>query len=194
MRRFSGFLVLVVIIFGNIGGWWLLNRPRNGVPWEGEISSISFMPYRKDDNPFENKFPTPDSIDEDLTLLSKAVGSVRIYNATEAENSQVIPRLAAQHGLRVTAGANLRGAWNNGNLPIDRPFNNLDGDEQKQVTLETEFLFMEHQVIWDHIVYFLRGDSFFVEDFAFNEEMYIEPDRLWFGVLPAGITRVWPDF
>ena len=100
MRRFSGFLVLVVIIFGNIGGWWLLNRPRNGVPWEGEISSISFMPYRKDDNPFENKFPTPDSIDEDLTLLSKAVGSVRIYNATEAENSQVIPRLAAQHGLR----------------------------------------------------------------------------------------------
>jgi hypothetical protein len=60
--------------------------------------------------------------------------------------------------------------------------------------METEFLFMERQVIWDRIVYFLRGNSFFVEDFAFDEEMYIEPDRLWFGVLPAGITRVWPDF
>ena len=108
MRRLSGFFVLVVIIFGNLGGWWLLNRPKNGVPWEGTINSITFAAYRKDDNPLENKFPTPESIDSDLTLISKAVANVRIYNATEAENSLLIPKLAAQHGMHVTAGTNLR--------------------------------------------------------------------------------------
>jgi exo-beta-1,3-glucanase (GH17 family)/cellulose synthase/poly-beta-1,6-N-acetylglucosamine synthase-like glycosyltransferase len=147
MRRFSGFLVLLVIILGNIGGWWLLNRPRNGVPWEGEIKSISFMGYRKDDNPFEGRYPTPESIASDLTLVSSAVGSIRIYNATKAENTTLIPALAAQHGLRVTAGANLRGNWNNGDLPIDKPQNQLSGDDQKAVNLELKFLALNEEEI-----------------------------------------------
>jgi len=147
MRRLSGVVVLILIVLGNLGGWWLLNRPKNGVPWEGTISSISFNAYRKDDDPFAGRYPTPESLDSDLTLISKAVGNIRIYNATEAENSQVIPRLAAQHGMRVTAGALLRGAWNNGNLPIDRNFNSLNGDEQKQVNLETMFLFQNEEEI-----------------------------------------------
>jgi cellulose synthase/poly-beta-1,6-N-acetylglucosamine synthase-like glycosyltransferase/exo-beta-1,3-glucanase (GH17 family) len=147
MRRLSGVLVLIVIIIGNLGGWWLLNRPKNGVPWEGTINSISFFPYRKDDNPLENRFPTPESIDSDLSLISPAVGSVRIYNATEAENSQVIPALAARHGLRVTAGAWLRGIWNRGELPIDRPASQLSGDDQKSVSLEMKFLFQNEEEI-----------------------------------------------
>ena len=147
MRRLSGVLVLIVIIMGNLGGWWLLNRPKNGVPWEGTINSISFYPYRKDDNPFENKFPTPESIDKDLALVSAAVGSVRIYNPWPDQNSTVIPGLAAQHGLRVTAGADLRGAWSNGQLPIDRPFNQLNGDEQKAVTFEMKALFQNEEEI-----------------------------------------------
>jgi cellulose synthase/poly-beta-1,6-N-acetylglucosamine synthase-like glycosyltransferase len=147
MRRLSGVLVLIIIVVGNLGGWWLLNRPKNGVPWEGTINSISFFPYRKDDDPFQNKFPTPESIDKDLTLISSAVGSVRIYNPWPEQNSPLIPGLAAQHGLRVTAGADLRGIWNRGELPIDRPLNQLNGDDQKSVTLEMKFLFQNEEEI-----------------------------------------------
>jgi len=137
MRRFSGFIVLLVIILGNIGGWWLLNRPRNGVPWEGQVKSISFMPFRKDDNPFENRFPTPVSIADDIALVAGTVGAIRIYNASHAEGSDLIPALAAAHGLRVTAGANIRGMVSDPALNLDKPAGAWNGDSLSQ---EMKFL------------------------------------------------------
>src|ERR1700678_4170979 len=103
MHRFSGFIVLLVIIVGNIGGWWLLNRPRNGVPWEGQIKSISFEAYGKDDSFFEQRYPKPDAIAKDVAMIAKTVGGIRLYTALQGHD--VIPALAAKYGLHVTAGA-----------------------------------------------------------------------------------------
>jgi len=50
LRRLSGLAVLLIIVLGNLGVWWLMNRPHSDVAWHGEIRSISFSPYRKDDD------------------------------------------------------------------------------------------------------------------------------------------------
>jgi len=147
MRRFSGFVVLLVIILGNIGGWWLLNRPRNGVPWEGQINSISFFAFRRDDNPFEKRYPTKASLTKDVDLVSSVVGAVRVYNSSDAEGNTLIPELAAQKGLRVTASAQLRGAITDPSLNLDKPNNQLNGDEQKSLANEMHFLMQNEEEI-----------------------------------------------
>jgi cellulose synthase/poly-beta-1,6-N-acetylglucosamine synthase-like glycosyltransferase/exo-beta-1,3-glucanase (GH17 family) len=138
MRRFSGFVILLVIVLGNIGGWWLLNRPRNGVPWEGQISSISLAPYRKDDNPFENRYPPPESLAADVAMVAKTVGAIRIYSALHG--FQIIPALAAEHGLRVTAGTEIEGMASDPSLALDKPAGQLSGDEQKAQSTELKLL------------------------------------------------------
>jgi exo-beta-1,3-glucanase (GH17 family) len=147
MRRFSGFVVLLVIILGNIGGWWLLNRPRNGVPWEGQINSLSFFAFRRDDNPFENRYPTPESLAKDIDLVSGVVGAIRLYNSSEIEGNTLVPALAARKGLKVIASAQLRGAITDPSLNLDKPSGQMSGDEQKSFGTEMHFLMQNEEEI-----------------------------------------------
>ncbi|OIQ98347.1 cellulose synthase 1 [mine drainage metagenome] len=135
LRRFSGLFVLLCIIFGNLGVWWLMNRPANGVAWDGEISSISFSPFRKDDDPFQNKYPPLSSIDSDLALVAKKVKAIRLYNSSE-KNDQAIPAMAAKYGLTVTAGAWIRGALSEPNLRLDKKRADMSPDELKAYNLQ----------------------------------------------------------
>jgi exo-beta-1,3-glucanase (GH17 family)/cellulose synthase/poly-beta-1,6-N-acetylglucosamine synthase-like glycosyltransferase len=129
LRRFSGLFVLLIIILGNLGVWWLMNRPQSGVQWHGEIKSISFSPFRKDDNPFENRYPPADSVDSDLALVAKKVSAVRLYTALQGNS--VIPAMAAKYGLTVTAGAWIKGALADPALNLNKPVYQMNGDEQK---------------------------------------------------------------
>ncbi len=138
MRRFSGVIVLVLIVLGNIGVWWLMNRPQSGVQWHGEIQSISFSPYRKDDNPFENRYPPADSIDRDLALVAQKVHAIRLY--TSLEGNSIIPPMAAKYGLEVVAGVDIRGALADPALNLDKPVNQMTGDEQKAYAIEMKAL------------------------------------------------------
>lgn len=142
MRRFSGFVVLAVIIFGNISGWWLMNRPRNGVPWEGQIKSISFDPSRKDDNPLEKRFPPAESIRSDLALVAGSAGAIRLY--TGLYNNNVIPAMAAERGLRVTAGVAIKSIASDPNLALDKAPAQMSGDEQRSTATQMRFL-MENE-------------------------------------------------
>ena len=81
LRRFSGLAVLIVIVLGNLGVWWLMNRPATDVVWDGQISSISFSSFRKDDDPFQNKYPPLESVDKDLALVATKVKAIRLYNS-----------------------------------------------------------------------------------------------------------------
>lgn len=129
MHRISGFVVLVVIVLVNLGVWWSMNRPHSDVAWHGEISSISFSPYRKDDDPLADREPPPESIDKDLALVAPVVNSIRLYNAKPM--TQTIPAMAAKYNLSVTAGAWLSGALADPNLRLDKPVGQMNGDELK---------------------------------------------------------------
>ncbi|HIJ63335.1 MAG TPA: cellulose synthase, partial [Rhodospirillaceae bacterium] len=129
MRRLSGFIVLLVIVFGNIGVWWLMNRPQSGVQWHGEIRSISFSPYRKDDDALVDREPPAESIDRDLALVAPTVRSIRLYNAKPM--TKTIPAMAAKYDLRVTAGAWLMGSLADPNLRLDKQPGEMNGDELK---------------------------------------------------------------
>jgi cellulose synthase/poly-beta-1,6-N-acetylglucosamine synthase-like glycosyltransferase/exo-beta-1,3-glucanase (GH17 family) len=147
MRRFSGIVVLLVIVLGNIGGWWLLNRPRNGVPWEGQINSITFVPYHHDESPLEKRYPTPESIAKDIDLVASVVGAIRVYDSLPATGGAIIPALAAKHNLRVTAGAQVHGITADPALALDRPQAQLRDDEQRAVERQTRYLMQNEEEI-----------------------------------------------
>ncbi|MGE5504820.1 MAG: glycosyltransferase [Actinomycetota bacterium] len=110
--RLSGFVVLLLIVLGNLGFWAVMNRPQSGLPWAGTIKSVSFSPYRADDDPIaveqnplldEEKLPSRAELDEDLARLAGKVESVRVYSTLEGLDQ--VPELAAKYGLKVIPGA-----------------------------------------------------------------------------------------
>jgi exo-beta-1,3-glucanase (GH17 family)/cellulose synthase/poly-beta-1,6-N-acetylglucosamine synthase-like glycosyltransferase len=169
MRRISGLAVLLVIVLGNIGVWWLMNRPRSDVQWHGEIQSISFSPYRKDDSPFDKKYPPPESIDHDLALVATKVNAIRLY--TSLEGNSIIPPMAAKYGLKVTAGAYIKGALGDPALNLDKPPAQMSGDELKAYNAEMKAL-MENEEDVDATVDMARQNSNVDRIIIGNETIY----------------------
>jgi cellulose synthase/poly-beta-1,6-N-acetylglucosamine synthase-like glycosyltransferase/exo-beta-1,3-glucanase (GH17 family) len=155
MRRFSGFAVLVIIILVNLGVWWLMNRPHSDVAWHGEIASISFSPYRKDDDALTDREPPPESIDRDLALVAPVVKSIRLYNAKPM--TRAIPAMAAKYGLTVTAGAWLSGALADPNLHLDKQPSQMNADELKAYQVQIRDLTANEEEI-DGIIAMVRDN------------------------------------
>ena len=148
-RRLSGLAVLLIIVFANIGVWWLMNRPQSGIGWHGGIKSISFSPYRKDDSPFEKRYPTPESIDSDLALVAGKVHAIRLYNAEAMSRS--IPSMAAKYGLRVTASAWIEGALGSPDLRFDKAPSEMNAEELRVWQFQMQSLARNEEEIKDVI-------------------------------------------
>ncbi len=101
--RTASLAILAVIIVGNLLLWAVFNRPEAVQDWQGVIQGVSFSPYQDGQDPYQQHYPSRAEIDRDLTLLKGQVRRVRSYSS--ADGLEVIPKLAQQHGLRVTAGA-----------------------------------------------------------------------------------------
>ncbi|ARJ68249.1 cellulose synthase [Magnetospirillum sp. ME-1] len=110
--RLSGFVVLLLIVLGNLGFWAMMNRPQSGLPWSGTLNSVSFSPGRADDDPTivrklpymdEWLLPTRAEMDEDLAMLAGKVHQVRTYSTLEGLDQ--VPELAAKYGLKALPGA-----------------------------------------------------------------------------------------
>lgn len=111
--RLSGFVVLLLIVLGNLGFWAVMNRPQNAaLPWSGTLNSVSFSPGRADDDPTivrrlpymdEWLLPTRAEMDEDLAMLAGKVHQVRTYSTLEGLDQ--VPELAAKYGLKALPGA-----------------------------------------------------------------------------------------
>jgi exo-beta-1,3-glucanase (GH17 family)/cellulose synthase/poly-beta-1,6-N-acetylglucosamine synthase-like glycosyltransferase len=138
MRQSSVLIVLLFIILCNIGVWWFLNRPHSGVPWHGEIQSISFSPFRKDDDPLQGKFPPIESIRKDMALVSNSVGAIRLYSSDKF--NQAIPAIAQDYGLKVMAGAWIKGIYGGFEEHPPKAQNDISLDDQKLVDQQIHFL------------------------------------------------------
>lgn len=104
MNALIRLLVLVAVAAAAYGLWALPNRP---VPLAdlpgGKLPSVSFAPFRADQSPLDERFPTREQIAEDLRLLRSEVHGVRTYTAREGLEN--VPPLAREFGLKVTHSA-----------------------------------------------------------------------------------------
>ena len=95
--------VLIVVLAAHAGLWAWLNRPVPMTDWEGSVQALSFDPHRADQNPNDDEHPTAAQIDEDLATVATVAQAVRTYSSLNGQD--VVPALAAAHGLTVIAGA-----------------------------------------------------------------------------------------
>ncbi len=97
-------LVVLIVIVVNLGLWAWFNRPAEPeLDFTGQVKAVSFSPYRADQDPLVNKFPTPAQIEEDIVFLKGKTGAIRTYSSLEG--MELIPGLADKHGMPVMAGA-----------------------------------------------------------------------------------------
>ncbi|MBD9632603.1 MULTISPECIES: glycosyltransferase [Pseudomonadaceae] len=102
-RKFGLNLVVFVALAALFTGFWALyNRPVSVPDWPESISGFSFSPFRLNQNPQKNQFPSDDEIRSDLELVSKSTDNIRTYSVKGSLAD--IPRLAEELGMRVSLG------------------------------------------------------------------------------------------
>lgn len=101
--RIQSWLIVMLVVAGNLLIWTGLNRPVNEVPFSGVVKGVSFSPFHANQDPLAGRFPSTAEIEQDLRFLADKVSSVRTYTALDG--FEQVPALAAKHGLKVTAGA-----------------------------------------------------------------------------------------
>jgi exo-beta-1,3-glucanase (GH17 family)/cellulose synthase/poly-beta-1,6-N-acetylglucosamine synthase-like glycosyltransferase len=103
---FGGFVVALclagVIAFANSAIWSWMNRPEVAPAFEGSINGFAFDGYQRDESPLRESFPSENELASDIALLSHYTKQIRLYSSIDTD---AVPALARQHGMRVTAGA-----------------------------------------------------------------------------------------
>lgn len=102
-RKFGLNLVVFVALAALFTGFWALyNRPVSVPNWPESISGFSFSPFRLNQNPQKNQFPSDEEIRSDLELVAKQTDNIRTYSVKGSLAD--IPRLAEELGMRVSLG------------------------------------------------------------------------------------------
>ena len=107
--RYSGLLVLLIVIAINVSGWVALNPPVEPRPWGELINGVDYSPFQSDQGPQQKKFPSAADIDRDLQQLSSKVKHLRTYSTLDGQGD--IAPIAAYYGMDV-----LQGIWLDGRL------------------------------------------------------------------------------
>jgi exo-beta-1,3-glucanase (GH17 family)/cellulose synthase/poly-beta-1,6-N-acetylglucosamine synthase-like glycosyltransferase len=103
IRRLPILFVLLALSAITLGVWAIANRPMVEPPWPAKVAGYAYSPYRAGQSPLEDIHPSPDEIRADLALLATQTDRIRTYSATGAPGD--VPALAAEFGIKVTAGA-----------------------------------------------------------------------------------------
>jgi len=109
----------MLIATGNIGLWWYWNQPSELPGFSGKVRGVAFSAFRRDESPLENEFPSASELAADIDQLSRFSRRLRTYASGE---SQLIPELAAAHGMNMTAGAWLDRRRSNNRIELDALF------------------------------------------------------------------------
>jgi len=136
-------LVAGTVVLVNALVWAALNRPGQQLDWNGRFAGLSFNPYHTGDSPLENRYPSEAEVTDDLKLAAGVTGRVRTYSSSDIAG--VIPRLAADAGVKVTAGA-----W----LETNRARN--DAEIDALIRNAREYRSVERVIVGNEAI--LRGD------------------------------------
>ena len=101
-------VVATVIAACNWAFWSWLNRPPVSEPWTGQIGGFAFNGFRRDQSPEEGVFPSAQELEQDIEMMSRYTDRIRIYSALDSAaggDTSIVPALARNHGMTVTAGA-----------------------------------------------------------------------------------------
>ncbi len=96
----------------------LINRPQPEPPWPQQISGFAFSPYRAGEDALREIYPTVEEIEGDLGLLQGKARALRIYSVDGSLAE--VPRLAAAHGIKVTAGAWIDGRMDHNEAELSK--------------------------------------------------------------------------
>jgi exo-beta-1,3-glucanase (GH17 family)/glycosyltransferase involved in cell wall biosynthesis len=94
--------IALAVVAANLAAWSWLNRPIDAPDWEGPIEGLAYNFYQRDQSPLRKEYPTAEQLEGDLKIIAGYAKRIRTYTAAELEQ---LPDVAAQQGLRVTAGA-----------------------------------------------------------------------------------------
>ncbi len=96
-------LIALLIASLNYGLWAYFNRPLVApAEFDGRVRGMAYSAFQRHQSPLENRYPSEAEVAADLRLLARHTERIRIYTATE---NPMLPRLAREAGLKVTAGA-----------------------------------------------------------------------------------------
>ncbi|CAK0776947.1 Exo-beta-1,3-glucanase [Gammaproteobacteria bacterium] len=101
---FSVFVAFAVCALLNLAAWWWFNCPVVlPLSFDEPLSSVSFAPYRRGQNPLTMVYPSPAQVEEDLASLVGIARGIRTY--TSREGLAEVPQLARKYGFTLTQGA-----------------------------------------------------------------------------------------
>ena len=101
MRIVAAVVALSVCV--QAGLWALGQNSLNAPNIKGQLASVSYAPFASSTNPDAGGVATPEQIRADLKLLAPLTRGIRLYSSTGGV--ELVPGIAQEFGLRVTAGA-----------------------------------------------------------------------------------------
>lgn len=99
--RLVGLLLAATLAVGNLVAWHGWHQPELAPDADGPVAGFAYNAFGRWDSPIEGRFPANDSISSDLQMLAGLTRRIRTYSSSEFPD---LPSIAAQHGIKVTAG------------------------------------------------------------------------------------------
>jgi exo-beta-1,3-glucanase (GH17 family)/cellulose synthase/poly-beta-1,6-N-acetylglucosamine synthase-like glycosyltransferase len=104
--RLIGLALAAMLAVGNLLAWHGWHQPVAAPDAQGPIAGFAYNAFQRWDSPIEKRYPSDEAISSDLAMLGGLTRRIRTYSSSEFPE---LPALAAQQGIKVTAGVWLDG-------------------------------------------------------------------------------------
>ncbi|MBS3952005.1 MAG: hypothetical protein KGZ88_03545 [Methylomicrobium sp.] len=105
--------IISILLLINLSIWSYVNNPLKIPSWNKTMMGVTFSPMRRDSDPMNNRYPSSEQIEEDVSLLANKVYAIRTYSSLDG--MEQVPEFALKNKLNVTMGA-----WIDTNLEKNR--------------------------------------------------------------------------
>ena len=189
--RFVAFVVALVA--GVHLALWVLIRDRSNAPnFNGQLSSVSYAPYRGAADPNTALAPTALEIRGDLKVLAPYARTVRTYSSTCG--GELVPAISNEFGMRVTIGAwvGAEPKEQDKECGVDKNDKNKKSKNVRELNKVIELARRNRNVdgivIGNETIY--RGETIFIDDARLFPEGELKARRLPNGELNGlGLTE-----
>lgn len=95
--------VLLFVTAAHAALWGVLQEKQSAPDFKGVLPSVSYAPFDGTGHPDVDNIPTAEKIRADLGKLAPLTRAIRLYSSTGGV--EIVPKIAAEFGLKVTVGA-----------------------------------------------------------------------------------------